>query len=216
MRLGPSWGKKDKHCAPDNPADRGRGSYWDHVLIDPESKLIVSLVVGRRTAATAEAAFRDFYERTDGGLPELITTDEYAPYLTIILSVWGVHKEDLGLTDAEKRAYDWTRWPEVYFPVEIAYATVHKEREQGRVVKVTQRVVLGTEEQVKAALRGKRVAGSINTSYVERWHGTNRHVNARKARKVYTFSKVLVFHVAVTWLVIGAQKGPTPLAEIGE
>ncbi len=202
MRPGPLWGKKDKHCDPGNPADRGRGSYWDHVLIDPESKLIVSLVVGRRTAATAEAAFRDFYERSDGCLPELITTDEYAPYRSIILSIYGVHKEELELTDAEKEAYDWASWPEVYFPVEIAYATVHKEREQGRVVKVEKRVVLGTEPQVAAALRGKQVAGSINTSYVERWHGTNRHVNARKARKVYTFSKALVFHVAVTWLCV--------------
>jgi hypothetical protein len=45
-------------------------------------------------------------------------------------------------------------------------------------------------------------AGTVNTSYVERWHGTNRHFNARKARKVYTFSKDLVFHVAVTWLCV--------------
>jgi hypothetical protein len=171
-------------------------------LIDPESKLIVSLVVGRRTAEAAEAAFCDFYERTDGCLPELITTDEYAPYLSIILSVYGVHKEDLGLTAEEKEACGWASWPEFYFPVEIAYATVHKEREQGRVVKVTKQVVLGTESQVAAALRGKAVAGTINTSYVERWHGTNRHFNARKARKVYTFSKTLVFHVAVTWLCV--------------
>jgi hypothetical protein len=35
---------------------------------------------------------------------------------------------------------------------------------------------------------------------VERCHGTQRHFNARKARKVYTFSKELVFHLAVTWL----------------
>jgi hypothetical protein len=37
---------------------------------------------------------------------------------------------------------------------------------------------------------------------VERWNGTNRHFNARKARKVYTFSKDLLLHVAVTWLVV--------------
>jgi hypothetical protein len=64
-------------------------------LLDPESKLVVSLVVGRRTAETALEAFLDFYERTDGCLPELITTDEYAPYLAVIVSVYGVLKEDL-------------------------------------------------------------------------------------------------------------------------
>jgi hypothetical protein len=182
MKPGPLWEKKDKHCDPNNPADREQGSYWDQ--------------------ATAHAAFLDFYERTDGGLPELITTDAYAPYLSIILSVYGVRKEDLGLSDAEKAELDWANWPAVYFPVEIAYATVHKERENGRVVKVERQVVLGTESQVAAALSQGPTAPTINTNYVERWNGTNRHFNARKARKVYTFSKELVFHVAVTWLCV--------------
>ena len=172
------------------------------MLLDPETKLIVSLVVGRRTAATAAAAFQDFYERTDGNLPELITTDAYAPYKEIIISTWGVYKEDLELTEAEKEALDWAHWPPLYFPVEIAYATVHKERENGRVVKVERQVVLGTDDQVAAALQGGKVAPTINTNYVERWNGTNRHFNARKARKVCTFSKELVFHVAVTWLCV--------------
>ena len=91
--------------------------------------------------------------------------------------------------------------PPVYFPVEICYATVHKEREQGRVVRVRQRVVLGTDEQAAAAVGD---GGTINTSYVERWNGTQRHFNARKARKAYTFSKDLAYHVAVTWLVVVA------------
>ena len=172
------------------------------MLLDPQTKLIVSLVVGRRTAETALDAFLDFSQRTDGQLPELITTDDYAPYLSVIISVYGVRQEDLGLTEAERAAFDWGGWPEVYVPGEIAYATVHKEREQGRVVGVTRRVVLGTEDQVQEALRRGPTAGTINTSYVERWHGTNRHFNARKARKVYTFSKELAFHVAVTWLCV--------------
>jgi hypothetical protein len=202
MRPGRSWGKEDKHCDPTNPGDRRQGSYWDHILLDPETKLIVTLVVGRRTADTAFEAFLDFYMRTDGQLPELITTDEYAPYFTVIVSVYGVLKEDLELTAAEQEACGWDEWPPVYFPVEIAYATVHKEREKGHVVRVEQRVLLGTAEQAAETLAQGTTAATINTSYVERWHGTNRHFNARKARKVYTFSKDLVFHVAVTWLVV--------------
>ena len=201
-RPGRSWEKKDKHCDPSDPADRCCGSYWDHILLDPESKLIVTLVVGRRTADTACEAFLDFYTRTDGQLPELITTDEYAPYFTVIVSVYGVRKEELELTEAEKEAVDWKQLPPLYFPVEIAYATVHKEREKGRVVRVEPRVLLGTPAQVEEALRQGTTAKTINTSYVERWNGTNRHFNARKARKVYTFSKDLFLHVAVTWLVV--------------
>jgi hypothetical protein len=81
--------------------DAEQGSYWDHVIIDPESKLIVSLVVGRRNADTVVQLFTDFYQRTDGYLPELITTDEYAVYETVILDTYGVFKHELELTAAE-------------------------------------------------------------------------------------------------------------------
>src|SRR5271166_5789919 len=86
-RPGPSWGKKDKHGDPSQADDQDLGSQWDHVLLDPESRLVVSLVVGRRSTETALEALLDFYERTDGRLPERITTDEYAPYTSVILDV---------------------------------------------------------------------------------------------------------------------------------
>jgi hypothetical protein len=202
MRPGPSWEKKDKHCDPSDPGDREQGSYWDHVLIDTDSRLIVTLVIGRRDGETAQQAFADFYSRTDGNLTPLITSDEYAPYLTAILETYGVRKKDLELTKEQKAEYDYAGMPTVYFPVEMAYATVHKEREKGHVVRVEQRVVLGTAEQVAQALEQGTTAATVNTSYVERYHGTQRHFNARKARKVYTFSKELAFHVAVTWLCV--------------
>jgi hypothetical protein len=161
------------------------------------------VVIGRRTQETAYQAFLDFYRRTDGQLPPLITTDEYAAYFTVIVATYGVRKEDMELTEGQKVEFGWEQMPPVYFPAEIAYATVHKEREKGRVVRVEQRVVLGTEGQVAEALgQSSTTAGTINMSYAERYHGTQRHMNARKARKVYTFSKELVFHVAVTWLCV--------------
>jgi len=198
------WEKKDKHCDPTQPADRTLGSWWDHVILDTESRLIVSLVVGRRTADTALATWLDFSERTDGDLPLLVTTDEYPVYFSTIVSVYGVAKEDLELTPAQQVEYDYDSMPAGYFPVEIAYTTVHKERAHGRVVKVEPRIVLGTKQQVEEVLATGSTAPTINVSYVERWNGTQRHCNARKARKVYTFSKDWVFHVAVTWLVVTA------------
>ena len=202
MRPGPSWGKKDKHCDPGDPGDQQQGSWWDHVLLDADSRLIVSLAIGRRDTDTARQAFADFYRRTDGDLTPLITSDEYAPYLTVIMETYGVRKEELELTEEQKVVYDYEGMPEVYFPVEMAYATVHKEREKGHIVRVEQRVVLGTEGQVAEALEQGTTSETVNTSYVERYHGTQRHFNARKARKVYTFSKELAFHVAVTWLCV--------------
>jgi IS1 family transposase len=202
MRPGPLWEKKDKNCDPDDPDDAKQGSYWDHVIIDPETKLIVSLVVGRRTADTVVQVFTDFYERTGGALPELITTDEYAVYETVILDTYGVWREELQLTEEEDEQFDQAEMPEFCFPVEITYATVHKKREGGRVVEVTEQLVLGSEEQLEETLANSEQSRTVNTSFVERWNATQRHFNARKRRKAYTFSKELGMHEACTWLVV--------------
>ena len=173
------------------------------MIIDPDTKLIVSLVVGRRNADTVVQVFTDFFGRTDGHLPELICTDEYAVYETVILDTYGVFwRQEMALTEQELADFERCGMPEFYFPVEITYATVHKEREKGRVVKVTSQVVLGSEEQAEQTLAESERSETINTSFVERWFGTQRQFNARKKRKAYTFSKELSFHEASTWLVV--------------
>jgi len=172
------------------------------VIIDPETKLIVSLVVGRRDADTVVAVFTDFYDRTGGYLPELICTDEYAVYETVITNTYGLWLAELGLTPKEWEEDGWSDMPAFYFPVEITYATVQKQREGGRVVGVTEKVVLGSEEQAEQTLAESEQSQTINTSFVERWFGTQRQFNARKKRKAYTFSKELSYHEACTWLVV--------------
>jgi hypothetical protein len=74
-------------------------------------------------------------------------------------------------------------------PPDLGYAVVVKERENGRVVEVTTRIVYGTTEQVKAALRASPVRGTINTYGVERNNLTIRHHSRRMGRKVNAFSK---------------------------
>jgi hypothetical protein len=196
------WGKKDKQCDPADPDDAEQGSYWDHAIIDPETKLIISLVVGRRNADTVVQVFTDFYDRTDGCLPELITTDGYAVYETVILDTYGLWREELELTAEEEAEFDRVGMPEFYFPVEITYARVLKEKEGSRVVGVTSEVVLGSEEQAEKTLEESERSETINTSFMERWFGTQRQFNGRKKRKAYTFSKELSFHEASTWLVV--------------
>jgi IS1 family transposase len=157
------------------------------------------LVVGRRDADTVVQVFTDFYERTDGYLPELICTDEYAVYQTVILDTYGVLRSELELTPEEDAEFS----PgDFFFPEEVTYATVHKEKEGGRVVEVTQRLVLGSEERLEETLAESERSQTVNTSFVERYHGTHRQFNARKKRKAYTFSKELCFHEAAVWLVV--------------
>jgi len=156
-------------------------------------------VVGRRDADAVVQLFTDFYERTGGYLPELICTDEYAVYETVILDAYGVCKHELELTPKEEAGFG---LGEFHFPAELTYATVQKHKEGGRVVAVTERVVLGSEERLEEALGGSGPSQAVNTSFVERYHGTHRHLNARKKRRAYTFSKELGLHEAATWLVV--------------
>jgi hypothetical protein len=172
------------------------------VIIDAETKLIVSLVVGRRDGDSVAQLFTDFYDRTKGHLPQLIVTDEYAPYEAVILGVYGVSREELGLTPKEEEQYDREGMAGYFFPVEITYATVHKEKENNRVVAVNSRVVQGSLKQAEQTLAESEQSQTINTSFVERYHGTQRQFNARKKRKAYTFSKELRCHEACTWLVV--------------
>jgi IS1 family transposase len=181
------WEKKQKHCDENDPADADFGDCWDFVVFDAESKLVVSLVLGARIAETAEQVFADFYFRTDGVPPRLITTDEFKAYESVIISTYDA-------SDDEE--------PGPCLPEELCYATVCKRREKGRVVEVRKQTVLGTDEQLEATLADSCISSTVNTSYVERFNGTQRHRNARKARKTYAFSKDLYFHVALTWLGI--------------
>ena len=79
---------------------------------------------------------------------------------------------------------------------------VEKTREKGRVVSIATRVVFGTMAAVIAALGMSKVSRAINTSFVERQNGTDRHRNARKARKTYRFSKDWRHHESVTYLTM--------------
>ena len=67
------------------------------------------------------------------------------------------------------------------------------------MVKVDNRVVFGQQEAVAQALDLSTVSHSVNTAFLERHNGTDRHSNARKARKTYCFSKDWDLHTAATY-----------------
>ena len=67
-------------------------------------------------------------------------------------------------------------------PDDVVYATVHKHRENGRVIAVGARQVFGSPEGLEDALGESAVSHRVNTSFVERQNGTDRGRNARKTR----------------------------------
>jgi hypothetical protein len=127
----------------------------------------------------------------------LMTSDDYPAYETAILRAYGetVTPPRTGKPGRPKAPYQAP-------PPGLTYATVTKRREKGRVVEIGTRVVFGTVAAVVAALGASKVSRAINTAFVERENATDRHRDARKARKTYRFSKDWRFHEAVTYLTL--------------
>lgn len=163
------------------------------MALDPESRLVVSLVVGKRTADATHALIRDFRRRTGGRVMRLMTSDEYPVYEEAIRDAYGTR-----VTPPRTGRRGRPRNPYTTVPPEVTYATVHKERENNRVVSVSTRCVFGTAEAVASALALSRVSGRVNTCFVERHNGTDRNRCSRKVRKSYGFSKDWDTHRAAT------------------
>ena len=120
-------------------------------------------------------------------------TDEYSAYKTEALRAYGILM-DVPRRDARGRFPA----PMLIPPPKLVYATVHKTRRNGTVVKVETRLQFGTPEQLAAALEASKANRQVNTAFIERHNGTDRHKNSRKARKTYRFSKDWDIHNAVT------------------
>ena len=197
VQLDEKWafvGKKQKQCADDDPDDARLGDCWDHVALDPVHRLVLGVVPGKRTAENVAALVQDVKRRTQGRMLNLITTDEYPAYQQAILEAYGQ-----AITPPRTGKPGRPRAPYLVPPPDLRYATVHKTRHKGRVVKVECRVVFGQPDDVEQALARSPVSTKINTAFIERHNGTDRHRNARKARKTYRFSKDPDVHDAATY-----------------
>jgi len=53
-------GKKRNHCDDNVPDDCRQGDNWDHVAYDPEHRLVISVIAGKRTAKNIEKLVFDF------------------------------------------------------------------------------------------------------------------------------------------------------------
>lgn len=127
----------------------------------------------------------------------LITSDEYKPYKRAILKAYG-QKVTPPRTGKPGRPKGARR----IAPAQLHYATVHKTRRKGRVIKVDLRVVFGTQAEVAAAIEASAVSKTINTAFVERHNGTDRNRNARKVRKSCCFSKDWDVRNAMTYFTM--------------
>jgi hypothetical protein len=150
------------------------------VALDPDTRLVLEAVVGKRTQENAVLLLEGVKRRLGGRAPELVTSDEFPAYPAALLAVFGETVVPPRTGRPGRPA-----GPRVVPSAGMRYATVHKTRRDGRVVRVESRAVFGA-------------AGPASTSYLERQNATDRHRNARKARRSYRFSKGWDAHEAAT------------------
>jgi IS1 family transposase len=173
-------GKKQKNCDPADPDDDHKGDWWDHVAFDPEHKLVLAVVPGARVTESVEEVVDEAKCRLDEQHPTLMTSDEYPVYETVIEEAFS---QPVVAPQEPARPGRRPLLPERRLDPGVTYATVRKERENNRVVAVHRTVVLGSQRAVDAALKASVCSRTINTSFVERQHGTARCQNARQSRR---------------------------------
>jgi hypothetical protein len=156
------------------------------------------VIPGARAGENARAVVAEVAGRVNRDPPPMMTSDEYPAYATAIEEVFNVP-----VPDPPRREPGRPRVvPERRLPEDVIYATVHKHRENGRVVAVEQRQVFGSPEGLEDALGESAASHRVNTSFLERQNATDRGRNARKMRKTYRFSKDWQVHEAMTYLTL--------------
>lgn len=175
--------KKEAHLTPLEKLAEVYGDAWVWMAFSPIYKVVPAWVVGKRTLAHARRLVFRLKSATDGHIP-FFTSDELPHYADALLDVYGqwIHPARHGTRGRFPK-------PRRVPPPDLCYAVVVKERENGRVVKVTTRVVYGTAQRIAAALQASSVSRTINTYGVERNNLTVRQHSRRLGRKVNAFSK---------------------------
>ena len=156
-----------------------RSPYWVWTAMDPQSKLLAVVEVGSRTLAMAQRVVHQVTEAlAPGGVP-LFVTDGLKEDATALLTHGGqwMHPE----RRQERGPLPKPRW--IPRPA-LLYAQVVKSYRRRRLVRVTHRVVFGTQLAIEQVLEA--CGWTINTAFVERLNLDLRQRVAAIGRRVNT------------------------------
>jgi IS1 family transposase len=170
------------------------GQTWVWAAIESATRLIVCYLVGDRTLESCREFLTELSSRVDN-IP-LFTSDELPHYKTVLSEIYS---EEIAVAKTGKRGRP--RKPIRKIDPDLDYATVHKTRENGKVVKVEGRIVYGDEKRIEKKIAngpGKK----INTSYIERFNGTARQTDSHLRRKSMTFAKEMPYFKARLAIIV--------------
>ena len=154
-----------------------RSPYWVWTAMDPTSKLLVVVDVGSRTLAMAQRVVHQVIQVLAPDSVPLFLTDGLKDYGTALLTHCGqwMHPE----RRQERGPLPKPRW--IPRP-ELLYAQVVKSYRRRRLVRVTHRVVFGTQLAIEQVLEA--CGWTINTAFVERLNLDLRQRVAAIGRRV--------------------------------
>lgn len=159
------------------------GDVWIWTAFDPVHKLVPTWRVGKRTGDDAKKFIHALKNTLDEHIP-FFTSDDLPHYADALLDAYGVW-----YSPPRRGSRGRLPAPRQRPPAELCYAVVIKEREGSRVVRVTTRLIYGTQEQLDLILKSSPVSATVNTYGVERNNLTIRQHSRRLGRKVNAFSK---------------------------
>ena len=185
---------KEQHLATEKVIADSYGDTWVWLAFAPEWRLVVAFLVGKRTQDEATLLVKRVAFVSPNTTP-FFTSDQLPAYRTALLEVYGrweqpERKGTRGPHPARRRVA----------PPELVYAQVVKQRERGRVVEVTTKVIFGDSEAVNSRLAQSPASTSINTSFVERQNLSVRQQARRLTRKTNGFSKEMSWLEKQLWL----------------
>lgn len=175
--------KKEARLTPLEQLAEVYGDSWVWIAFSPLHKLVPAWVVGKRTLPYARRLIFRLKSATAGPIP-FFTSDDLPHYAEALLEGYGVW-----VTPPRQGRRGRFPKPRRCPPPDLCYAVVVKQREGGRVVRVTTRLVYGTTPQGDVALQASPVTHTITTYGVERHNLTVRQHSRRMGRKVNAFSK---------------------------
>jgi IS1 family transposase/transposase-like protein len=156
---------------------------WEAEVIDPQTKLVVAHVQGRRNHALIERLLRQTAACLANRHNLLLMTDGEVSYATLFPEIFGVPYQPA-------RQGECGRKPKVRYriPRQLAHVQVVKHREGQRVVKVEIRHVHGSQKYAQECLV-KLGCQQFNTSFIERRNGTARRMSAYQVRRSSAFAR---------------------------
>jgi IS1 family transposase len=138
-----------------------RSPHWVWTAINPQSKLLLSVQVGERTLAMAQAVVHQIAQLLAPGCVPLFLSDRYPNYLPAIVVHCGHWVQP-----SRRQAPGPTPKPRWMPLPALLYAQVVKTMRRRRLVEVKHRVVCGTQAAVDQVLAA--CGWRINTAFVER------------------------------------------------